>query len=421
MNQEQLSVKYYSKRLPNGTVVIVVPKTDTRLASVNLLYRIGSKNESPEMTGMAHLMEHLMFSGTEKYPAYDLPITRVGGVNNAFTNQDMTNFYIMLPASHIELAFNLEADRMTNLLLNTESVEVQKNVVVEEFRQRYLNQPYGDLNHLLSDAAFKEHPYRWPTIGLKPEHVEAVKVQDVADFYSRYYHPANMILTVAGNVDPDKVFDLANNYFGTLKPASGDFTDNITPQESVQNRRCRKVVHRDVPASLLAIAFPVTSNTNDDFTGFGFLADILGQGIISRLHTALVKDSKIFTRISAGLTATADPGLFTISGLLHDNIDSDYAAEQVQRIIDSFISSGATSAEMKSVMNGMMTATLYKRQHVMNLALEFAMAEFQENAEKANRIFADYERVDNYLLIQLAAKFLTAENRIELHYLKNES
>ncbi len=410
------AVHFEKRSLPGGGVVIVTQKSDTLLAAVNLLFRTGSRDESPEKTGMAHLMEHLMFSGTRRYPAFDLPISRVGGINNAFTTQDITNYYILLPADHVELAFDLEADRIRNLRLNKQRVEVQKRVVTEEFRQRYLNQPYGDLNHLLCAASYRLHPYRWPTIGLSPENIGSMTPGDIADFYRIHYNPANMILSVAGNVDTERIFALAETHFGSFPPANP--IRNSLPAEPATGRSVKEVVYREVPSSLLLVAFPMPGLDSPDYAAFEFLADILGQGMISRLHIALVKERKVFTRISSSLTGTMDPGLFTISGLLADPCDPDDAVESIQEVISTFVQEGPTTSEMKSVVNGMITSTLLKRQQVMNLAMELAMTEAESNADKANNLFNEYQQVDMQKITTLAKRFLVPENRIEIHYLK---
>jgi zinc protease len=416
LQHERLWVNYHKEVLSNGIVLIVAPKTDTRLVSVNLLYRTGSRDESPEMTGLAHLMEHLMFSGTQRVPAYDLPVARVGGVNNAFTNQDFTNYYLVLPANHIELAFSLEADRMSNLPLNDQHVSVQKSVVIEEFQQRYLNQPYGDLNHLLCAAAYTRHHYRWPTIGLIPQHIADATAQDVASFYRNHYHPSNLILAVAGDVNPAEVIRLADQSFGTI--AAGSVSRQLIPAEDTEGRSAKVVVHRKVPSSLLTIAYPIPGADHPDYIGFGYLADILGQGIISRLHLALVKGAGIFTRISANINGTLDPGLFSITGVLVPGIDSHSAASQIQAVIDAFMDDGPAPSEMRAVTNSTITHTLYKRTNVMNLALELAVNEFEGEASKINSVLYECERMSPELLISLAATYLKASNRVEVHYLK---
>ncbi|MFO7723156.1 MAG: pitrilysin family protein [Bacteroidales bacterium] len=402
--------------LPNGMTVIVVPRQDTGLVAVNLMYRVGSRDEDPGMTGLAHLMEHLMFSGTDHYPAFDLPLTRVGGMNNAFTTQDLTNYYIVIPAEDFRLAFDLEADRLKNLRLDQASIDVQKSVVIEEFRQRYLNQPYGDLNHLLCAAAFREHPYRWPTIGLIPEHIEAVKADDLFQFYRRHYNPANLILAVAGNVERKQVTDLAGEFFGSI-PAVVVSRPEL-PSEYASGRGSKTVVQRNVPTSMLLMAFPVTGSAHPHFPGFGFLADIIGQGVISRLHSALVRDQKVFTKVSAGLTGTLDPGLITISGMLQENISSESALEMVMTVIDDFITSGPTASEMKSVLNGMVTSVLFKRGNVMNLALEIAATELESDASRINTLLDEYMAVTPELIVDLAKSYLSRDNLIEVHYLK---
>lgn len=411
------TLNFIREQLPGGPVIILAPRTDTRLAALNLLYRVGSRNEHPELTGLAHLMEHLMFSGTDKYPAFDLPVTRVGGVNNAFTTQDLTNYYILLPAGQIGLAIDMESDRLRNLNLDEQRVEVQKKVVIEEFNQRYLNQPYGDLNHLLSAAAWKHHPYRWPTIGLEPGHITSAGADDIRRFHQKYYHPANLIVSVAGNIDPNAVRQTLTAHFGNWDSRC-DAPHDAIPAEPLEERRNRVVVTRKVPASLVVVAFPIPATASPLFPGFEFLNEILGQGLISRLHLALVKEKQVFTRISSSLTGTIDPGLFTLTGTLHEGEDPDLAIEAIQQVINDFATNGPTHSEMISQVNGLITATLFKRQHVMNLAMELAMAEYEEHAELVNTSLAKYLRVEPQQLAQLASEYLIPANRIEIHYLK---
>ncbi len=409
-------VVFHRHVLGNGAVVIVVPKPDTPLVAVNMLYRTGSKDEDPDRTGLAHLMEHLMFSGTKSFPAFDLPVARTGGMNNAFTSKDITSYYTLLPAEYLPLVLEMEADRLINLRLDEKSVELQKNVVVEEFRQRYLNQPYGDMNHLLGEAAWKIHPYRWPTIGLVPEHIEKTTAEDVLEFYHNNYNPSNLIITIAGNVVPNQVMETVSRFFGTIPGVSiSRRSITVEPSDSRQNKI---TVYRDVPSSYLLVSFPVTGSASADFTGFSFLADILGQGIISRLHKALVSDKRIFTRISAGLTGTTDPGLLTISGMLHKGEDPDRAASGIQRVIDDFQKKGPTSSEMKAVVNGTLTQLLFKRTGVLNLAMEAATAEYEGDISRINKVIKEIGGVTSESVSYLTRQYLIKSNRIEIHYLK---
>lgn len=411
-------VLIHRRVLANGLVVLVIPHRETSLACVNVLYRTGSRDEDPERTGLAHLMEHLMFSGTANFPVYDLPIARAGGTNNAFTNQDITNYYIVLPVDQLTLALQMEADRMVNLVPDPAKVEIQKGVVIEEFRQRYLNQPYGDLYHLLAAAAYSRHPYRWPTIGLVPEHIAAMTPQHVADFYRSRYSPSNAILAVSGNVDPDEAFDNASQIFGGL-PSEKSAPAQRT-MDSPFGRAKRVVEHREVPSSYLMMAWPIPECTHHDYPGLSFLADILGQGIISRLHTELVNKQKMLSRVYSGLSGTADPGLFTFSGMLLEGVSSDDVVLAVQKTIGQFLSQGPTPAEMRSVINGAITHTLMKRQSVMNLAMEAAYAEFEGDVQRINTQLADMARVSSAEIIQLASRYLVGSNRVEVHYLKKK-
>jgi zinc protease len=415
-NDPRNLIKYHRRVCSNGLVVIVIPHPETALVAVNVLYRTGARDEDPERTGMAHLMEHLMFSGTARFPVFDLPIARAGGVNNAFTNHDVTNYYIVLPVDQLELALQMEADRMVNLVPDPKKVEVQKGVVVEEFRQRYLNQPYGDLNHLLAAAAYKKHPYRWPTIGLEPAHIEAMTPQHVADFYRARYSPANAILAISGDVDPDAVFQMVDGLFGVLTGPAPEVPERLA--EPALQRAERVVVHREVPSSYLTVAFPVPECTHPDFTALMFLADILGQGIISRLHIELVNRIQLCSRVYAGLSGTADPGLFTISGMLIDGVSSDETTQAIQKSILTFQQDGPTPSEMRSIINGSITQTLVRRQGVMNLAMDAAYAEFEGDVQRMNTQLAEMARVVPDDIVAMAQRYLRPENRIEVHYLK---
>jgi zinc protease len=414
----RFQLTWHREVLSNGITLIVVPVTDTALVTVNLLYGTGSRDEDPERTGLAHLMEHLMFSGTKRFPAFDKPLAGVGGLNNAFTNQDITCYYEVLPAAHLELALTMEADRLQHIRPDAIRVSKEKDVVIEEFRQRYLNQPYGDLYHLLSAAAWKVHPYRWPTIGLDPSHIEKASQEEVEAFHKTHYRPANLTITIAGGVEVETAVALTRRHFEFLDNSPGDQRTYV--KEPLVNRRNQVVVHREVPSPYLMLAYPVTGSTHPDYTGLESLSDILGQGIISRFHTALVRNRKLFSRISASLTGTIDPGLFTISGMLMPGVDSHQAVEAVTEVIERFVETGPTGEELKAVINGMITHTSYKRTNIMNLALEVALASFEGDIHAVNTLFAKARLVDSETLVHLAKQYLAEINRIEIHYLTNK-
>lgn len=246
-------IDYSEYRLANGLTVIVNRDRLSQLAAVNLLYRVGARNEEPVRTGFAHLFEHLMFRGTERVPDFDMPVQIACGENNAFTNNDYTDYYMTMPKANIETAFWLESDRMTGLDITLSKLEAEKSVVIEEYNQRYLNQPYGDQWLLLRDMAYKVHPYRWPTIGLTPDHIRNASMADVQAFYKRYYRPSNAVLAVSGDIEPERVFELAEKWFGELD--GGNVAAGEIPSEPVQTEARRCEVTRDVPATQITIAF----------------------------------------------------------------------------------------------------------------------------------------------------------------------
>lgn len=282
--------------LKNGLTVIANRDHTSQLAAVNILYRVGARNENPERTGLAHLFEHLMFRGTHSVPDFDTPVQMACGENNAFTNNDYTDFYITLPVDNIETALWLESDRMQGLNLSEEAVAIEKRVVIEEFRQRYLNQPYGDINMLLRKMVYTTHPYRWATIGISPDHIAEATIEQIRNFYDRYYQPSNAILTVSGNIEPEKVFALAEKWFGSLKSKPRP-TDNI-PEEPAQQSARRLEVERDVPATMIIIAFHIGNRLSRDFFLGDMTSDLLAGGDSARLYERLIKQKRLFSSVT---------------------------------------------------------------------------------------------------------------------------
>ena len=281
-------IKYSTKTLSNGLKVIVHEDPTTPLVTVNILYKVGARDETPEKTGFAHLFEHLMFGGSINIPEYDSPLQLAGGDNNAFTNNDITNYYLTLPAENIETGFWLESDRMLSLAFSEKSLEVQRSVVIEEFKQRYLNQPYGDVWLLLRPLAYKVHPYQWATIGKEISHIENATLEDVKDFFFRFYCPDNAIMTVAGGVKAEEVFALAEKWFGEIQRKRKDFTPY--PKEPRQEEYRELTVHRDIPFDSVYRAYHCCARLDEEFYAVDLLTDILSRGRSSRLYNALVKE-----------------------------------------------------------------------------------------------------------------------------------
>ncbi|MFM9026621.1 MAG: M16 family metallopeptidase, partial [Bacteroidota bacterium] len=307
-------IRFSRHVLSNGLPLIVHEDPSTPLATVNLLYKVGARDEDPKRTGFAHLFEHLMFGGSVNIPEYDSPLQLAGGDNNAFTNNDITNYYCTLPANNLETAFWLESDRMLSLAFSEKSLDVQRQVVVEEFKQRYLNQPYGDVWLLLRPLAYKVHPYQWATIGKEVSHIEEATLQDVRDFFFKYYTPDNAVLVVAGGVKEGSVVELAEKWFGGIQR-------NIAsrppyPAEPRQQEERRLTVKRDIPFDALYMAFHACSRLDDDFYATDLMTDILSRGKSSRLYNVLVKEKKLFSDVSAYLTGDFDKGLVVVEGKL---------------------------------------------------------------------------------------------------------
>lgn len=328
---------------------MVLPDATNPMAVVNLMYHVGSRDENPDKTGFAHLFEHLMFGGSVNIPSYDEPLQLVGGENNAFTNTDITNYYIQIPTENLETAFWLESDRMLSLAFGQKSLDVQKGVVIEEFRQRYLNQPYGNAMHHLRAMAYQVHPYQWPTIGKEISHIEQATIEDVKSFFYSHYVPNNCILVVAGNITESKVKQLAEKWFGPI-PAGNVPLRNL-PKEPVQTEGRRKEVFGNVPMPALYKTYPMGSRMSDEFYAGNLLSDILGHGQSSRLVDKLVKKDRIFHSLSAHLTGSMDPGLFIIDGKVNEGYSLADGELALMNEIETLKRNGFELEELEKVKN----------------------------------------------------------------------
>jgi len=298
--------------LKNGLRVIVHIDESTPLACVNILYDVGARDEDESRTGFAHLFEHLMFGGSINIPSYDEPLQRVGGENNAFTTNDITNYYLTLPAANLETAFWLESDRMLSLAFSEKSLEVQRNVVIEEFKQRYLNQPYGDIWLRLRPLVYKVHPYKWATIGKEISHIEQATMDDVKAFFAKHYCPTNAVMVVAGNVTVPQVKALAEKWFEPIP--SGEKPVRNLPVEPPQTAHRREVIHADVPFDALYMAFRMCSRYDKEYYAMDLISDILSRGNSSRLYNRLIKEKNLFSELNAYVMGELDNSIFIVSG-----------------------------------------------------------------------------------------------------------
>jgi len=400
--------------LDNGLQALVHEDPRSTMACMNLLYKVGSRNEDPGKTGFAHLFEHLMFGGSKHIENFDTPLQMVGGDNNAFTSTDITNYYITVPKDNIETAFWLESDRMLSLSFDPEVLEVQRKVVLEEFKQRYLNQPYGDIWHLLRPEAYKVHPYRWPTIGKELSHIEEATMDQVKTFFGQFYVPDNAILVLAGAVTVTQVEQLANKWFGPIP--KGNFTKPDIPIEPAQKSSRHLEVEAQVPSNALYYTYHMPGRMQKAYHGADLLSNILGRGKSSYLFKELVKERNLFSNISGYITGSADPGLFVISGRLRDNIGFEQAEEGIKQVVDAVLSGGITDQDLERVQNQAEASSVYGELEILNRAMSLAYGAFLGNPNLANEELDIIRAITKKDISDIANTILIEGNRTSLHY-----
>ena len=411
-------ISYTRFTLDNGLKVIVHEDPSTSLACINILYDVGARDESPEQTGFAHLFEHLMFGGSINIPSYDTPLQEAGGENNAFTNNDITNYYLTLPAQNLETGFWLESDRMLSLAFSEKSLEVQRSVVIEEFKQRYLNQPYGDEWLLLRPLAYHVHPYRWATIGKEIKHIEDATMEDVKAFFHRFYLPSNAIMVVAGNVKHDDVKRLAEKWFAPIP--SGKRPERKTIVEPEQTEPRRSTVHRDVPSDAIHKVYHMAARMDKEYHAQDLLSDVLGRGQSSRFYNALVKDRQLFTDLSAHVSGSFEKGLFVISGRLRNGVKPEEAEAGIQSEISRLLNEGISEQELSKVKNKAESTHVFGEVSVLNKAMNLAFGELLGDIEMVNTEIARLQAVTVTDVMQAAKSILREENCSTLYYLRAE-
>ena len=375
-------ISYEQFTLANGLQVIVHEDPTTTLAVMDVIYDVGSRDEEAHRTGFAHLFEHLMFGGSENIPNYDTPLQRVGGENNAFTTPDLTNYYISVPSQNLETAFWLESDRMKQLAFNPESLEVQRKVVIEEFKQRYLNQPYGDLWLKFRPLIYAVHPYRWATIGADIKHIEEATLDDVKAFFARYYVPANAILVVAGKVTVDEVKVLAQKWFEPIPGGEKPVRHRMQEPEQLEDRQME--ISADVPADRIYRAYPVPGRYDSGFYAVDLMSDLLGRNESSFLYVHLVQDARIFDSLHAHQTGSLDPGLLVIQGQVADGISLETAEKALDAALEQFVNSGIQEADLQRVKNQAESSLVFGEVEVLNRAMNLAMAANAGNVDFVN-------------------------------------
>ena len=400
--------------LTNGLRIVHHEDPTTQMVAVNVLYNVGARHEDPEHTGYAHLLEHLMFEGSINIPDYDTHVQLAGGENNAWTNNDLTNYYIALPCSNVETAFWLESDRMIGLALTEQSVEVQKGVVIEEFKQRHLNRPYGDVQHLIRALAYKVHPYRWPTIGLCVEHIEQATLESVMNFYHRHYTPSNAILSVVGNIIFDEVIRLAEKWFGPLPESP--ITQAPLPQEAPQQRIRRKTVHRNVPADMLVMAFHMADRKSHEYHVCDLITDLLSAGQSSRLIRHLIHDQRLFTSIDAYIQGSLDEGLLYIMGRLAEGITLEQAEQAVWNELDTLKHNAIAAEELNKVRNRSESERTFNNINYLNRAINMAQMELIGQDRELTDELARYCAISTKDVQSTARKVFTKKNCSVLYY-----
>ena len=409
-------IQFERFKLKNNLTVIVHQDKSTPMACLNIIYDVGARDEDENKTGFAHLFEHLMFGGSVNIPNYDEPLQLVGGENNAFTTNDITNYYCTVPAENLETAFWLESDRMLSLAFDKKSLEVQRNVVIEEFKQRYLNQPYGDVWLLLRPLIYKVHPYKWATIGKEIKHIEEATMEDVKTFFKKYYNPSNAVLVVAGDVEVEQVKSLAEKWFEPID--AGVKPKRNLPLEPPQTEYRSLTVERDVPINSIYRAYRMCARTDSEYHTIDLISDILSRGNSSRLYKNLIKDKQLFSDIHAYVMGDFDKGLFIISGKVNDGVSIEAAEAGIDAEITKLQNELVAADELQKCKNKIESTVTYSEADVLNKSTNLAISELLGDANLINLEIENYQKVTAENIKEQANKILQKTNCSTLFYLK---
>lgn len=403
-------------KLSNGLRVVHHRMPGMQMVYVNILYGVGARNEEFEHTGIAHLLEHLMFEGTKEVPSFDEPVENAGGENNAYTTNDVTSYYIALPKQNAELAFWLESDRMSNISFGKEKVAVQRQVVMEEFKQTKLNRPYGDASLILRSMAYKVHPYRWSTIGRRLEHIADVPVQVIRNFYRRHYVPDNAVLAVVGDISFEQVMEWSGKWFGDI-PANG-YKATALPQEPRQTRMRRKTVYRDVPENGLYMGFHMGSRLSTGYYPCDVISDVLSNGYSGRLSARLVKEKKLFSRIDAFISGCEDPGMFWIYSRVAGGVSVKEAEDAIWHELEQLRNELVPEEELEKVRNRFESEFHFRNVGGENLCNNIALAELRGNLDSHFLEPEKYRAVTAHELRSASKELFRRGNASVLWYLK---
>ncbi len=411
-------VEYIKYTLANGLRVVLHQDTSSPLVAINVLYNVGSKHESPGQTGLTHLFEHLMFSGTKNIPNFDDIIQKAGGENNAFTNNDFTNYYDVLPKENLEVGLWLEADRMANMVIKQKPLTTQKKVVIEEFKEVCLNEPYGDMWHHLGEILYPNHPYNWPVIGKQLDHIESVKLSDAVQFYDKFYNPNNAVLSICGDINYDEIRQLVDLYFGHIVNTNSEPIHVMSQGLSSLKAQGKKKVEANVPADSIILAFKMCHRLDDSYYVCDLLTDILSEGRSSRLYQKLVKDQELFSSIDAYITGTTDEGALVIEGKLMNNVTEELGRQSILDLLAALKNELIDPVELQKIKNKAESNLIFSESSVVGKAMSLGYYEYLGNIDLINDEIEHYNNVTNMDIKQIANELLVEENMVELYYNK---
>ncbi len=409
-------IEFKKFKLKNNLTVIVHQDKSTPMACLNIIYDVGARDEDENKTGFAHLFEHLMFGGSVNIPNYDEPLQLVGGENNAFTTNDITNYYCTVPVENIETAFWLESDRMLSLGFTEKSLEVQRQVVIEEFKQRYLNQPYGDVWLKLRPLAYTTHPYKWSTIGKEIKHIEDAVMDDVKSFFKKHYNPSNAILVVAGNVEIANIKQLAEKWFEPIE--AGTKPPRKLPVEPKQTEARKLTIENDVPANSIYKVYHMCSRRDEEYHTVDLISDILSRGNSSRLYKNLIKDKQLFSDLNAYCQGDFDKGLFVISGKISDNVSLEIAEQGILDELEKIKTELVAANELQKCKNKIESTVVFSETDVLTKATNLAISELLGDADLINQEIEKYANVTSEKIKQQANLILNETNCSTMYYLK---
>ena len=407
-------IKYERLTLKNGLQVVLHQDMTTPLVAINMLYDVGSKDENPEKTGFAHLFEHLMFGGSDGAESFDDPIQNAGGECNAFTNSDITNFFSILPADNLELGLYLEADRMHRLTLNKKSLNVQRSVVTEEFKETCLNQPYGDMWHNLAPLAYKEHAYKWPTIGLEISHIDQASIDDVGSFYQSYYGPNNAICVIAGNFDRELVTQMLDKHFGSIPARTRP--QRLINREPAQTESRKLTHHSNIPVDTLYMAFHMPGRTEANYYPSDLLSDIMASGKSARLYQKLVRELKICTEADAYITGTIDPGLIIIEAKPSNGHTLEEIETAVWELLKEMAEHRLSDRELEKHKNKIESSICFSNISILNKAMNLAFYELIGEPELINTEQEKYQEITADDMLEAARVIFRGDNCSTLYY-----